>query len=648
MNLEAARKLQEIIGEYGPTLWDDARRFEALLKDLCPQHEREVFLLACAVRQRVPADLLASQNGQPLEVALARLTRRLSEDLFLAEDAARWAVESVAVAVGIASEAEIAHRRQAQTRAATTVSSAQTSPANQAPSLPAPAVSKGAPSSARRPTRRFTRWIAILLGLLVVSASAVALAIEIHTPTRTAWHELLIYQRLYSDEAWGDLGDLYQLAGRQAKAQGCYEIARLLDSADPEWKEKAPGFSQAVLLIRRLDIRQDAWIRSLGSKALGLGLIATPLALFEHAYGLDPSDTENSVGGLIVGLRRTPTNGDDWLRMGDALTSLDAPNQAQGFYAVAQLAGSGREDIVAKAPDLDAAVPTLQALGTTDAGWLGGLAARAYSLSALQVSKTLYSMAQSMDPGNPEWSLCREAVQVIQQLGWALNTRTTKEAWNNLSDAYRVLGDQERASAHQGVARLLDPVDPRFALEPGSLPRAVSLLKSIGIRDDEWIGNRGDAALRLGATTEALEIYRWALAVDPLDSEWPGKRDGLISLERNRQTVRRDMKEDEHWGDLADAYRSVDLQQQAESCYALARLIDPDDFEWQARNPRLSAAVAMLREFGSRDDEWIGNLGDAARGLGDPGAARGLHALALELDPRDSEWIQKAGGPPAQ
>jgi len=35
------QKLREIIEEYGQAVCDDARRCEALLKDLCPEYKRE-------------------------------------------------------------------------------------------------------------------------------------------------------------------------------------------------------------------------------------------------------------------------------------------------------------------------------------------------------------------------------------------------------------------------------------------------------------------------------------------------------------------------------------------------------------------------------------------------------------------------------
>jgi len=93
--------LASLIAEYGSALCRDVRRCEALLRDHCGQNRREVNVLLAAVRARVGADLLAGRSTAPRAALLARLTRRLCDDFGLTEEAARWAVESWAIALGI-------------------------------------------------------------------------------------------------------------------------------------------------------------------------------------------------------------------------------------------------------------------------------------------------------------------------------------------------------------------------------------------------------------------------------------------------------------------------------------------------------------------------------------------------------------------
>jgi hypothetical protein len=73
MNDLPRQKLKEIIIQYGRSLCDEPQRCEGLLRDLCGQYQKEIAVLVGALKERVPADLLASQNSTPPVVFLARL-----------------------------------------------------------------------------------------------------------------------------------------------------------------------------------------------------------------------------------------------------------------------------------------------------------------------------------------------------------------------------------------------------------------------------------------------------------------------------------------------------------------------------------------------------------------------------------------------
>jgi hypothetical protein len=107
MNDLPRQKLKEIIIQYGRSLYDEPQRCEGLLRDLCGQYQKEIAVLVGALKERVPADLLASQNSTPPVVFLARLTKKLQDNLGLAEEAARWAVESWALALGVISSNDL-------------------------------------------------------------------------------------------------------------------------------------------------------------------------------------------------------------------------------------------------------------------------------------------------------------------------------------------------------------------------------------------------------------------------------------------------------------------------------------------------------------------------------------------------------------
>ncbi len=95
------QKLRELIVGYGRSLCDDPRRCEALLKDYCGQYKREIFVLVSALKSWVAEDLIKTSAGVPLALVLGRLIQRLEDELGLAENAARWAVESWALALGM-------------------------------------------------------------------------------------------------------------------------------------------------------------------------------------------------------------------------------------------------------------------------------------------------------------------------------------------------------------------------------------------------------------------------------------------------------------------------------------------------------------------------------------------------------------------
>jgi hypothetical protein len=114
MNDLPRRTLSRIIAEHGRGICDAPKRVEALLRDLCGAHRREINIITGALEERVAADLIAASNSVPRDVLLARLAARLRDNLAYTPEAARWGVETWAVALGILSEAELQARAQAE------------------------------------------------------------------------------------------------------------------------------------------------------------------------------------------------------------------------------------------------------------------------------------------------------------------------------------------------------------------------------------------------------------------------------------------------------------------------------------------------------------------------------------------------------
>ncbi len=142
MNNLTRDTLRRITAKYGREIGSDARRCAGLLNDLDGAHRREINVLVTAIEERVPDDLLAAHRAMPLELLLTRIEKRLEEQTALTAEAARWAVESWALALNVATDDDLASRRR-QTPAAP--------PA--AETVPPPKKSSAAPNAFPPPDR---------------------------------------------------------------------------------------------------------------------------------------------------------------------------------------------------------------------------------------------------------------------------------------------------------------------------------------------------------------------------------------------------------------------------------------------------------------------------------------------------------------
>lgn len=93
------RALEQIISQYGTAVCETPTRVEGLLRDTCGEYRREINLLITALKDKVAVDL-QSASVTPAELLIGRLTTRLRDNHSLTDDAARWAVESWAIALG--------------------------------------------------------------------------------------------------------------------------------------------------------------------------------------------------------------------------------------------------------------------------------------------------------------------------------------------------------------------------------------------------------------------------------------------------------------------------------------------------------------------------------------------------------------------
>lgn len=104
MNDIPRQKLQYIVTQYGRAICDEPKRCEALLRDLCPEYKREINVLISALRERITTELVNPSDATAKAMLAENLAQRLYDNLGIAKEFARWAVETWAFALGAASE----------------------------------------------------------------------------------------------------------------------------------------------------------------------------------------------------------------------------------------------------------------------------------------------------------------------------------------------------------------------------------------------------------------------------------------------------------------------------------------------------------------------------------------------------------------
>lgn len=108
MNDAIRQRLCDLFAQHGRALVQDSRRCESLVRDFCGTSTREGKILLLTIKEQVPHDLLAQSASDPWPAVLGRLSQRLQQGLAMTPEAATWAIESWALALGVSSVADAA------------------------------------------------------------------------------------------------------------------------------------------------------------------------------------------------------------------------------------------------------------------------------------------------------------------------------------------------------------------------------------------------------------------------------------------------------------------------------------------------------------------------------------------------------------
>jgi sulfatase modifying factor 1 len=102
VSAEVRVKLAEIVTKHGRQVCEDLRQCQQLLHASCGEPQRRtVRLVLRLLEEHVPAELLRLHGQLPMTVIIARLVDKVERNLLLSGPAARWGVETWAVALGM-------------------------------------------------------------------------------------------------------------------------------------------------------------------------------------------------------------------------------------------------------------------------------------------------------------------------------------------------------------------------------------------------------------------------------------------------------------------------------------------------------------------------------------------------------------------
>ncbi len=95
-------QLIRIVQEYGADILKDPKKVNGLLKDFCPEEPRgKIFAITQCLREGIAKELIDSSKRKTIRIDMSRLIRKIHDNFGLKEDISRWAVETVALALGI-------------------------------------------------------------------------------------------------------------------------------------------------------------------------------------------------------------------------------------------------------------------------------------------------------------------------------------------------------------------------------------------------------------------------------------------------------------------------------------------------------------------------------------------------------------------
>ena len=325
-----------------------------------------------------------------------------------------------------------------------------------------------------------------------------------------------------NDERIGDLADSLVAQGRIAEALQLYQRALELDPDDSEWQRKVAQYGGAGGGVEGGVVGGvEPTIAELLGGGSAEGLAALLGTAGSGGIGVAGGDDETigDLGDTYAG------QGNRDLALQHYLRALELdPTDGEWQRKVSLYGGA------------DTLVAFLEQRLTTDPrnDEILGVLAEAYCQAGdHERGLQLYRDALTIDPADTDW---QSKVALLGGMEMSIGILESKlvgdpdndEIIGRLGDAYAFMGDRNRAMEAYTRALAVDPADSEWRNSLLAMAGSDAVLETLmplldSIEDDEALGDIADMLATAGEVERALEIYRKALALDPADSEWPGK-----------------------------------------------------------------------------------------------------------------------------
>ncbi len=443
-------------------------------------------------------------------------------------------------------------------------------------------------------------------------------------PARPPFLAALAAAGIPADWSGADLAEEFTAAGLAKEAVALLEAALTVEGGDPmavlrrladaDPVRTAELYRRIALernlppddLIQIAEVLRERDHPELARPFIEMVLAAEPT----HLYAIEllaAADPQAGLAAAEAATRQDPESAGAWAKLAEL--RVQAGDKAAAFEAYRQAAALERDEdnrrtylVGLLTADPKAALPLIRkyAAGAGDetVGILGrALVANGFTDEAFEV----FMGAHRMDASDSEWlhrlvaidpALAEQRLKEEIENGGA---EGNDELRGTFANALFLQGRAEEAYEHYLLAHAQDDTDWEWlrGLARASPGRAATLLESLRDESPESenvLGALGDAYAGLGRKTEAAEQYLKAIEAGGSEPRWLG---ALAAVEPARglpmleAALAAEKNNDELWGALGDAYRTLGRMEEARAAYEKALDLDPSDWEWNMRRDQV-------------------------------------------------------------